>query len=104
MTSIICPKCKSHISEWDVICLKCGYSVTLEEREQLVKENEALTAHQAELENQSHEAEMKLKHRHRLQKRFDRFMVGTLGVTIDVITVFIIGLILLAAVTVLMLM
>jgi len=103
MTSIICPKCKSHISEWDVICLKCGYSVTPEERELLVKEHEAL-AHQAELEQQAHEAEMKLKHRHRLQKRFDRFTVGMFGVSIDIVAVFIIGLILLAAVTVLMLM
>ena len=38
MTSIICPKCKSHISEYDLICLNCGYSITQEEREVLVKE------------------------------------------------------------------
>lgn len=104
MTSIICPKCKSHISEWDVICLKCGYSVTPEEREHLVKEQEALLAREAEQERQAHEAEMKLKHRHRIQKRFDRFTVGLFGVTIDVVTVFIIAVILLAAVSVLMLM
>lgn len=104
MTSIICPKCKSHISEWDVICLKCGYSVTPEERELLVKEHEALIAHQAELESQAHEAEMKLKHHHRLQKKFDRFTVATFGISIDIIAVFIVGLMLMAAVTVLMLM
>lgn len=103
MTSIICPKCKSHISEWDVICLKCGYSVTPEEREQLVKEQEAILARQAELDQLAHEAEMKLKHRHRLQKRFDRFTVGTFGISIDIVAVFIIGFILLAAATVLML-
>lgn len=103
MTSIICPKCKSHISEWDVICLKCGYSVTPEERELLVKEQEAILARQAEQEHQAHEAEMKLKHRHRLQKRFDRFTVGTFGISIDIVAVFIVGLILLAAATVLML-
>jgi len=44
MTSISCPNCKSHISEWDVICLKCGYSVTPEERELFVKEQEAILA------------------------------------------------------------
>jgi uncharacterized Zn finger protein (UPF0148 family) len=104
MTSISCPNCKSHISEWDVICLKCGYSVTPEERELLVKEQEAILARQAEQERQAHEAEMKLKHRHRLQKRFDRFTVGTFGISIDIVAVFVIGVILLAAATVLLLM
>ena len=104
MTAITCPNCKGHISEWDVICLKCGHTVTPEEREKLVKEPEALLAHQNELRHEEHEAEIKLKHRHRLQKRFDRFTVGTFGVSIDIVAVFIIGLILLAAVTVLMLM
>lgn len=103
MTSIICPKCAGHISEWDVICLACGHSVTPEERERLVKEQEALLTRESELKHEAHEAEMKLRHRHRLQKRFDRFTVGLFGVTIDVVTVFIIAVILLAAVSVLML-
>ena len=40
MTSIICPKCKSHISEWDVNCLNCGITITQELREQLSKEQQ----------------------------------------------------------------
>ena len=104
MTSITCPKCNSHISEWDVICLKCGHSVTPEERELLVKEQEAMLAGETGLTREAHEREMKLKHRHRLQKRLDRFTLGVFGVTADVLTVFVIAIILLAAVSLLMLM
>ena len=57
----------------------------------------------AEQERQANEAEMKLKHRHRLQKRFDRFTVATFGISIDIVAVFVIGVILLAAATVLLL-
>lgn len=104
MTAITCPNCKGHISEWDVICLKCGHSVTPEERERLVKEQEAELAHETQAMHEAHEAEMKLKHRHRLQKRFDRFTVRMFGITIDIVAVFVILLILLAAASVLMLM
>ncbi len=104
MTSINCPKCKSHISEWDVICLKCGHTLTPEEREQLVKQQEELAAYDTELKSSAYEKEMKLKPRHHLQKKLDKFLVDTFGVTIDVITVFIVALILLAAAAVFMLM
>jgi len=104
MTSIICPKCKSHISEFDLVCLNCGHTVTPEERELLVKEQEELFAREEEAQRAAHEAEMKLKHKHRIQKKLDRLSFGVLGVTLDVVTVFVIALILIAIVTVLMLM
>lgn len=104
MTSIFCPKCKSHISDFDLVCLKCGYTITPEEREQLLKEHEELLARKAEAKRAMHEEEMKLKHKHRIQKKLDRFSFRALGVTLDVVTVFVIALILIAVVTVLMLM
>lgn len=104
MTSILCPKCKSHISDFDLVCLNCGYTITPEEREQLVKEREELLARKAEAKRAAHEEEMKLKHKHRIQKKLDRLSFGVLGVTLDVVTVFVVALILIAIVTILMLM
>ena len=41
MTSIVCPKCKSHITVWDSSCLNCGLTITEEIREQLSKEQQS---------------------------------------------------------------
>ncbi|MBV5312808.1 MAG: hypothetical protein JZU47_05895 [Prolixibacteraceae bacterium] len=66
MTSITCPKCKSHLSDWDVICLNCGFSITPEEREKLVKEHEMQHAQHANEHN--HEKELKHEKEYHFQK------------------------------------
>jgi len=38
MTSIICPNCKSRVTDFDLCCVNCGYKVTQEEREKLIDE------------------------------------------------------------------
>jgi len=69
MTSITCPKCKNHLSDWDVICLNCGFSITPEEREKLVKEHEMQHAHDSLY--RIHKKDLKHERRHRLQKRLN---------------------------------
>ncbi len=104
MASVICPKCKNLISEYDLVCLNCGHTVAPEEREKLVKEHEASVAREQAEKQALHEAEMRLKHRHRLQKKFDRFTVKRFGVALDLVTVFIISLFLIACAAVLMML
>jgi|APDOM4702015159_1054818.scaffolds.fasta_scaffold149363_1 hypothetical protein len=44
MSSIICPKCGKHITDWDLACINCGYPITQEERIRLKTEHEKLIA------------------------------------------------------------
>jgi uncharacterized Zn finger protein (UPF0148 family) len=104
MTSIICPKCKGHISEWDVICLNCGHTVSPEERKVLVKEHEEIMAHEHELKMAAHQAHLKHHHSHNLQMRLDKFSVGVFHTTFDVVTVFLISVLLLIITAWLMMM
>jgi hypothetical protein len=104
MTSIICPKCKSHISEWDVICLKCGHSVTPEERVKLVKEQEELIVREHAEKMSTHEAHLRHQHQHQMQMKLDKLSVGIFHVNLDVMTVFIISVFLLFIAALLMLM
>ena len=64
MTSVICPKCKSHISEWDLICLNCGFTITPEIREELVKEREQHNASEHEKHRLAREEKLKMHHGH----------------------------------------
>ena len=104
MTSIICPKCKGHISEWDVICLSCGHSVSPEERKILVKEQEELHAREHAESMAAHQAHLKHHHPHHLQVMLDKFSVGVFHTTFDVVTVFFISVILLIVAAILMMM
>jgi len=104
MASIICPNCKTEVSEYDLVCLNCGHTITPEEREKLVKEHEELIAREAAEKQALHEAEMKSQHKHRLQKKLDRYSVKFLHVTLDVVTVSIIAVILLIIAAIFMLM
>lgn len=104
MTSIICPKCKGHISEWDVICLNCGHTVSPEERKILVKEQEELHAREHAERMAAHRAHLKHHHSHNLQMRLDKFSVGLFHTTFDVVTVFLISVLLLIITAWLMMM
>ena len=73
MTSVTCPKCKSHISEFDLICLNCGFTVTPEIREELVKEKERQDALEAEKQRLAHEKKLKMHHGHPLLTKMNRF-------------------------------
>jgi hypothetical protein len=73
MSSVTCPKCKSHISEFDLICLNCGFSVTPEIREELVKERELQIAREAEMRKAAREEKLKQHHGHPLLKKLNRF-------------------------------
>jgi hypothetical protein len=42
MTSLICPKCGKHITDWDLACLNCDYVISPEERARLRAEHEKL--------------------------------------------------------------
>jgi len=76
MTSIICPRCKSHITEYDLSCLNCGYTITQEEREKLVKEREDLKSKKS-LENRSaHQEELKHHQEFKLEKNLNKLSVG----------------------------
>ena len=102
MTSIICPVCKSHVSEWDVTCLNCGHSVTPEERKRLLREQEEL---QAREHSEKMAAHHRLNnHRHSFQVRMDRFSIGLLHLNLDVVFVFLVSILLAALVVVLMLL
>lgn len=76
MTSIICPECKSHISEYDLICLNCGYTVTQEEREKLVKEQEELTSKKLLEKGSTHQEELKHHQEFKLEKKLNKLSVG----------------------------
>ena len=104
MTSIICPKCKGHISEWDVICLNCGHSVSPEERKILVKEQEELHAREHELRMAAHQAHLKHHRPHQLQMRLDKFSIGVFHTTFDIVSVFFISVFLLIIVALLMML
>ena len=104
MTSIICPKCKGHISEWDVICLNCGHSVSPEERKILVKEQEELHAREHELKMATHQAHLKHHRPHQLQMRLDKFSIGVFHTTFDIVSVFFISVFLLIIVALLMML
>lgn len=73
MTSVTCPKCKSHISEFDLICLNCGFTVTPEIREELVKEREQQDALELERQRLAHEEKLKVHHGHPLLRKMNRF-------------------------------
>lgn len=104
MASLVCPKCKSHISGFDLFCMKCGYTITPEERERLEKELEEQIASDEAKKQALHEEKMKHQHKHLLQKKLDRFSFKFLHVNLDVVTVSIIAVLLLIIVAVLMLM
>ena len=73
MTSVTCPKCKSHISEFDLVCLNCGFTVTPEIREELVIEREQQLAREAEKQRLAHEENLKRQHRHPVLKYLNQF-------------------------------
>ncbi len=73
MTSVTCPKCKSHISEFDLICLNCGFTVTPEIREELVKQREQQDALELERQRLAHEEKLKMHHGHPLLRKMNHF-------------------------------
>jgi len=74
MTSIICPNCKSRVTEFDLSCVNCGYTVTQEERKKLIDE---MIKAQAPAEDLSAEEKAhKLLQEHKLEKKLNKFSVG----------------------------
>lgn len=76
MTSIICPKCKSHITDFDMSCLNCGYKITEEEREKLVKEREELKSKKLLEKGSTHQEELKHHQEYKLEKKLNKLSVG----------------------------
>ena len=76
MASITCPKCRKHMSVFEVVCFNCGFTMTDEERDRQLKE----------LEKQRHEDSLKgssppqgaLKHprEHKLEKKINTISLG----------------------------
>jgi len=66
MTSIICPNCKSRVTDFDLCCVNCGYKVTQEEREKLV--DEMLKAHTPDEDHSAEERARKHLQEHKLEK------------------------------------
>ena len=73
MTSIICPKCKSHITEFDLSCVNCGYTITQEE---LVKEREELKSKKLLEKGSTHQEELKHHQEYKLEKKLNKLSVG----------------------------
>lgn len=72
MTTIICPNCKSHISEWDLNCLNCGMTITEELREKLVGEMERKQASESAEEDSFRENVLKRHRKFQLQRKLNR--------------------------------
>ena len=76
MTSIVCPKCKSHISEWDVDCLNCGLSITDELRKQLIDEQQNQRSTQRLQDIPSRVKALKPDRKYKLQKALNTYTFG----------------------------
>lgn len=72
MTSIICPNCKSHISEWDLNCLNCGMTITEELREKLVRKMQEQRASESSKEASLQEKALKLRRKFTFQRKLNR--------------------------------
>jgi len=76
MTSLICPECKSHISEYDLVCLNCGFTVTEEVREKLVKKQEELAAKKLLEKDSTHQKELKHHQEYKLEKKLNKLSIS----------------------------
>jgi uncharacterized Zn finger protein (UPF0148 family) len=94
MASLVCPKCKSHLSGFDLFCMKCGYTITPEERIRLEKELEEQIASDEARKLALHEEKMK-QQKHPLQKKLDKLSYRFLHVRLDFVIVFVVAIFLL---------
>ena len=76
MTSIICPKCKSHITMWELNCLNCGLAITEELREKLIKEQQKQNSAPSFKESSPKEEALKRHKKYVFQKRLNKFSLG----------------------------
>ena len=76
MTSIICPKCKSHISEWDVNCLNCGLTITEEIREKQIKEQQKHSTSDSSEYSSPQVKALKQDKKYKFQKKLNQFSLG----------------------------
>ena len=86
MSTFICPNCKFHNTDFDLVCFKCGHVFTPEEREQLAKEHEMYLQHDV------HKTFGEHHHEHKVQKKltqlsFGIFKVGFAEMLVPVIIV-----------------
>ncbi len=74
MTSIICPNCKSRVTDFDLCCVNCGYKVTQEEREKLIDEMIKAQASDEDrlVEERAHKHLQEIK----LEKKLNKFSLG----------------------------
>lgn len=91
MTAIICPNCKSHISDWDLNCLNCGMTITEELREKLIRESEAQQADES-AEELLQEKAVKMHRKFQLQRKLNRlslrlFKTGFAGLVVPFLVV-----------------
>jgi len=76
MTSIVCPKCKSHLSEWNLSCINCGLTVTEELREQLIREKQIQREMDTLKDISPQVRAMKLDRKYKLQKALNTYSFG----------------------------
>lgn len=76
MTSLTCPKCRSHISEFDLNCINCGYSISQEEREKLKMEEEKQRSRKALEKIQAKESLLKQENEFKILKRLNAVSLG----------------------------
>lgn len=72
MTSLVCPKCGKHITDWDLACLNCDYVVTPEERARLKAEHEKLISIGSAGKEHFHTRSVK----HPIQRKLNRISFG----------------------------
>jgi len=86
MSTVICPNCKYHNTEFDLNCFKCGHAFSPEEREKLVKENEMRHFHDSHKSSGEHHHEYKVQRKLNLIS-FGIFKVGFAEILVPIIAV-----------------
>jgi hypothetical protein len=91
MTTLICPKCGKHITDWDLACLNCDYVITPEERVRLQTEHEKLISSYSVGKEQFHARSWEHPIHRKLNRiSFGLFRVGWPEMVVPLITVLLI--------------
>jgi hypothetical protein len=72
MTSLICPKCGKHITDWDLACFYCDYIITAEDRVRFKAEHEKIITRDSARKEHFHARSGK----HPIQRKLNRISFG----------------------------
>ena len=76
MASITCPKCKKRISEFDLVCFSCGYTITEAERERQLMELEKQRSNDSLKGSSLRESALKHQKKQKRLKKLNRISFG----------------------------